>query len=169
MGIDGFYRDTAQPVPLPQDWPHHLVVRSQHAGTILGEGPLADFASVLDRCRVAHLNVQAVAIAGSVADLGTPEGWLTLCEMMSADARSLRVGSDDRCGKPASANGDGGSISANARFMGPVLLGHDVRVDSNAVLIGPSILCRGSTVQERGRGGLVCRGRTSGCPAANRP
>ena len=103
---------------------------------------------MLEKCRVRRLNVRAVAIAGFVVDLGMPEGWLRLSEMMFKDMRLSLVGPNRRYGRPVSANGEDGRISPDARFMGPVLLGDDVCVESGAVLIGPSILCHGSTVRK---------------------
>jgi len=148
VGYRRLYRDTTQPIPLPRDWPHHLLIKSQYVGTLLKAGQCQDFASVVEKCRACRLSVQAVAIAGFVADLRTPEGWLTLSEMMLKETQLFRVAPNGEYGTPASANGEGGRISPDARVMGPVLLGDDVCVESDAVLIGPSILCHGSTVRK---------------------
>lgn len=140
VGYRRLYRDAVQPIPLPEKWPHHLLIRSRHADAFLADGLFRDFASVIEACHARHLRVRAVAVAGCAADVATPEGWLRLSKTLLHDARSFPTGAQGAQGRTQ-------QIASDARLMGPILLGEDVRVEPGAVLIGPSILCRGSAVR----------------------
>ena len=148
VGYRRLYRDSAEPIPIPCDWPHQFFVRRQYVDTVLKEGLLEEFGSVVEKCRSRRLNVRAVAMAGFVIDLGSPGGLLALSEVMLKDSRFPHGGLSAARGRQIAADENDGRISPEARFMGPVLLGEDVCVESGAVIIGPSILCDGSTVRQ---------------------
>ena len=139
VGYRRLYRDAVQPIPLPADWPHHLFIRSEHVAAVLGDEGLRDFADVIARCRAHHLKVRAAVVAGFVADLDAPTGWLTLVGDHLNETRETTAFVHE---------GNNGQIAADARIVGPVLLGDDVCIESGAVLVGPSILCRGSVVRK---------------------
>lgn len=147
VGYRRLYRDTAQPIPLPRDWPHHFFIKSEYVETVFADGVLQEFGAVIEKCRSCGLNARAVSMAGFVADLGTPAGWLTLSEMMLKETRLCHMATRVRGGGLVAANGHDGQISADARFMGPVLVGREVCVEAGATVIGPSILCQGSMVR----------------------
>jgi lipopolysaccharide/colanic/teichoic acid biosynthesis glycosyltransferase len=138
-GYRRLYRDTAQPVPLPTDWPHHLFVRSEHAATLLEAGGLDEFSEVITRCRTYHLKVRAAMIAGTVLDLSVPDNWLPL---IGAERDEVREAT------PFVFDGHDGRIAAGACIVGPVLLADDVCIETDAVVVGPSILCQGAAVRK---------------------
>ncbi len=148
VGYRRFYRDSMEPIPVPRDWPHHFFIRRECAQTVLGDGVPEEFGDMIERCRSHQLNVRAVAIAGSVVDLDAPEGLLALSEVMLKHARLPDVARDTGLGDCVYVTGHDNRISSDARFVGPVLIGSDVRIEPGAVIVGPSILCDHSAVCE---------------------
>lgn len=145
VGYRRLYRDAAEPMPLPSDWPHHLFISSERLVAVLEDGIPEDFASMLERCRSCNLKVRAMAVAGFVVNLGSPEGVLRLSEVMLSDSRTVRADLDTKLGRQVWSVG-AADVSPGARFVGPVLLGSNVRIEAGALVVGPSILCDGSTV-----------------------
>lgn len=143
-GYRRLYRDSAEPIPVPADWPHHLFLRGEAAAAVLNEGLLGEFQAVVERLQSCGLRLKALAVAGTSIDLGTEEGLLSL------GARALGGTSccpaHERMAGEASSAGNG-DISSQSRLVGPVLLGDHVCVEPDAVVIGPSILCDRSTVR----------------------
>ncbi|UCD51011.1 MAG: sugar transferase [Phycisphaerales bacterium] len=147
VGYRRRYRDAAEPMPVSEGWPHHFFIKSVYVEAVLADGLPEDFSEVVERCRKRGLSVQAVAMAGFVVNLGSPRGLLRLSEVMLKDPRTLHAGRNVKLGRQVSSAGGDEDVSSDARFVGPVLLGSDVRVEPGAVIVGPSILCDGSTVQ----------------------
>lgn len=147
VGYRRLYRDTVQPIRLPVNWPHHFFIKSEYVETVFPDGVLPKFGTVVEKCRSCGLNVRAIAMAGVVVDLGTPAGWLTLSERMLKETQLCHMGARVKCGVPVAANGEDGPIAPGTRFIGPVLVGRDVCIEAGAMLIGPTILCQGSTVR----------------------
>ena len=152
VGYRRLYQDSMEPIPAPADWPHHLFIKSEIANTILTQGLPGDFRVLTERFRSLGLDVAAFAIPGSLVDPGTREGLLSL------GATALR----GACSGPGSRRPGGwlqaapsahdSAISPRSRFIGPVLVGSDVRVEPGAVIAGPSILCDDSKI---GAGAVV--------------
>ena len=146
VGYRRLYRDAAEPIPVPERWPHHFFIRSEHVEAVLAEGLPEDFGAVVERCRKHDLKVQAVAMAGSIVNLGSPAGLLRLSEVTLKNPRTLDADLNAKLGRHVSLGASDDDISSEARFVGPVLLGRNVRVEPGAIVVGPSILCDGSTV-----------------------
>jgi lipopolysaccharide/colanic/teichoic acid biosynthesis glycosyltransferase len=146
-GYRRLYRDSMEPTPVPRDWPHHLFVRGEAARVIWDGGLPSEFGIVVERLRSCRLEIKAFAVAGSLTDLEKKEGLLSLCrttlEYASVPGVSVPT-TQEACS--VLSEGDRG-ISAQARFVGPVLLGKHVRVEPEAVIVGPSVLCDNSTVR----------------------
>ncbi|HPC94146.1 MAG TPA: sugar transferase [Sedimentisphaerales bacterium] len=152
VGYRRLYRDAMEPVPLPVDWPHHLLIRSAHAGAVLSDGLPREFGEMIARCRARGASVEAVSMAGSVIDLASLDGLLALSDMVLTHGPPRGAARKVSFGRQVYAYGGDQHVSRDARFVGPVLLGRGVCIEPGAVIVGPSILCDGCTV---GRGALV--------------
>jgi lipopolysaccharide/colanic/teichoic acid biosynthesis glycosyltransferase len=151
-GYRRLYADALSPAPLPADWPHVLFVRRETSGAVLNSGLLSSFGAWIDTCRVAGLRWESLAAAGSAYDLGSAEGILAVSRV--ALSHSARLGATRRQVKEQQGwlAGEEGGVSPLAHVIGSVLLGRQVAVAADAVIVGPSVLCDGSAV---GRGALV--------------
>ena len=144
VGYRRRYRDSAEPIPVPPDWPHHLFLRGEAAAAVVNDGLLGEFQAVVERLQSRGLRLKALAVAGTSIDLGTEEGLLSLGARALGGTSCCPV--DRRmAGEPSSARS--GDMSSQSRLVGPVLLGDHVCVEPDAVIIGPSILCDRSTVR----------------------
>ncbi len=152
VGYRRLYTDSVEPVPVPMDWPHHLLIRSEHAAALLSDGLPCEFAEMIERCRARGVKVEAVSMAGSLIDLASLDGLLTLSDMVLTHCPPRGAALNTSLGRQVYTYGVDQHVSRDARFVGPVLLGRGVRVEPGAVIVGPSILCDGCTV---GRGALV--------------
>ena len=150
--IAGFRRlhtDSCELDVLSDDWPDHLFIRQSALETICPHGALpADFAVVRQRCRDGRLTVQAVRIAGTVHNVCTQEGLLGLCrdyidEPMKRPGRPRAVREQD----------DPPNVGRGIRVTGTVLVGQNVDIGDDAVLIGPTIICDGARIAS---GATVC-------------
>ena len=152
VGYRRLYSDAAEPMPLPIDWPHHLLIRSKHAVAILNDGLPSEFGEMIERCHTHGMRVESVSMAGSVIDLASEEGILALSDAVLTHCPPRGAVLNASLGRRVYAYDADHDISGDARFVGPVLLGRGVRVEPEVVVVGPSILCDGCTV---GRGALV--------------
>jgi lipopolysaccharide/colanic/teichoic acid biosynthesis glycosyltransferase len=147
VGYRRLYRDSAEPVPLPTDWPHHFLIRSELAGQVLQDGLPRDFGELLHRCRACQAKIEAVSMAGSVIDLASPDGLLALSDLVMTHCPPRGAVRTTSFGRQAYAYGTDHRVADNARLIGPVLLGDGVCIESDAVVVGPSILCNGATIR----------------------
>jgi lipopolysaccharide/colanic/teichoic acid biosynthesis glycosyltransferase len=152
VGYRRLYTDSVSPMPVPDAWPHHLLVRREAFDLVLGQALSEDFAALADRCRAEGVRMQGMAVAGSVFDLESGEGILAVCRA------ALKVSADPGSAvRPDPSHAAGGRraddpISNRSRIIGPVLLGDGVTVEPGAVIVGPSVLCDHSTI---GRDAIV--------------
>jgi lipopolysaccharide/colanic/teichoic acid biosynthesis glycosyltransferase len=146
VGYRRLYADSMSPMPVPDDWPHFLLVRRQAVDVALGSGLLSSFADWVGKCRDAGLKLQGVAVAGSACDLESPQGLLSVCQVAlhHRPRPEATVGVADRRQEPLPVEGKG--ISPQSHRIGPVLLGKDVVVEAGAVVVGPTVLCDGCTI-----------------------
>jgi lipopolysaccharide/colanic/teichoic acid biosynthesis glycosyltransferase len=148
VGYRRLYRDTGEPTPIPWDWPHHFFIRTECVEQVLAGGMPSSFAAMIEKCRAAGLNVRATLIAGSVVNLGSPDGLLTLSEVMLKYAALSTVAPRAAVGRQVHATGSTEGLSPEARFVGLVLVGDGVCVEPGAVVVGPTILCDQSAVRK---------------------
>jgi lipopolysaccharide/colanic/teichoic acid biosynthesis glycosyltransferase len=147
VGYRRLYRDSMEPILMPREWPHHLFVKGEAAGAILEGGVPGEFQAIVERLRSRGLGLTAFAVAGSVVDLATKEGLLSLIEMVLGCASSSRVRRRAAAGRGTASPTGEGEISTRSRFVGQVLLGSRVCVEPDAVIIGPTILCDRSVIR----------------------
>jgi lipopolysaccharide/colanic/teichoic acid biosynthesis glycosyltransferase len=150
VGYRRLYRDAGEPTPIPLDWPHHFFIRNERLKQVLADGVPSSFAAMTEKCQTAGLSVRATLIAGSVVDLGSPDGLLTLSEVMLRYAKLSTIASSAAVGRQVHATGSTEKLSPEARFIGLVLVGDGVCVEPGAVVVGPTILCDQSVVRQGG-------------------
>ncbi|MGE5294759.1 MAG: sugar transferase [Solirubrobacterales bacterium] len=146
VGYRRMFADSVSPMPMPADWPHHLWVRPKAFDAVVGPNLLADFRTVLERCRTAGLTMRGIAVAGAAVDLESEEGILAVCNAVlnstpRGGADALRT--TDR---PAPGSDGAAVLSEGPRFIGPVRRGGHVTVEPGAVVVGPAILCDGCVI-----------------------
>jgi lipopolysaccharide/colanic/teichoic acid biosynthesis glycosyltransferase len=132
-GFRRYYSDCIEPAPIPKDWPHYIFIRTGALEQILEDRTLpGSFSAFVQRCRSASLKLQATNIAGAALDLETENGLLNFCMVQLSKTRfSLR--------KDKTQNSS--TICPGSRLIGKVLLGKNVFVGSNTIVIGPTIIC----------------------------
>jgi lipopolysaccharide/colanic/teichoic acid biosynthesis glycosyltransferase len=151
VGYRRLYADSMAPIPVPTDWPHHLLVRRAAFDRLQKGGLLSGFDTLVAQCRAEGLRVEGMAVAGTAFDLESEDGVLALCQ--EALRHRANEGTTPRAvpGRPEPVQ-NGGQISPDARLIGSVRLGRQVVVEAGAVLVGPVVLCDGSGV---GRHALI--------------
>jgi lipopolysaccharide/colanic/teichoic acid biosynthesis glycosyltransferase/acetyltransferase-like isoleucine patch superfamily enzyme len=143
VGIRRLHNDSVEPVPICEDWPHHVLVRNSAFKKILLDFMLPyEFSALLQKCRLNKVVVSALDVAGVVLDLATEYGLLNYCAMK---LRTLH--SHSSFAKMATGNERG--ISKDARIVGRVFLGNDIRIGSGATVIGPTIIGNHVTIERR--------------------
>ncbi|MBW8016041.1 MAG: hypothetical protein FVQ82_07635 [Planctomycetes bacterium] len=133
-GCRRLYSDIANYAPMPQQWPHLLIVRNGAIENILKDGQLpVDFDEFLTACKKGGLEITAVDAGGSVLDLETEKGLMSLlmAELKTIDTPA--VGGD--C-----------DIARDGRLIGKVVVGKNVTIGEKALVIGPAIIGDNVTV-----------------------
>ncbi len=148
VGYRRLFRDVAEPSPVPLDWPHHLFIKTECLDRALEGGLPAAFVTFLERLRSCRMTVEAAVVAGRAVDMESPGGLLAVSRTLLISPSSPESLTAVEYGRHTWQQGGGGQVSPQARFIGPVLMGDGVCVESNAIVVGPSILCDRSTVRE---------------------
>ncbi len=139
VGFRLFYEDATQPTPIPDDWPHHLFVRTSALNKLLMEGglPLA-FGKLVELCYSKSLVVRSTDVGGSVLDLATENGLLRLVQRKLGSGAGLsRYCADYSRGNNKA---DDIVIADSAGLFGKILLGKRVNIDEDAIIAGPTIV-----------------------------
>jgi lipopolysaccharide/colanic/teichoic acid biosynthesis glycosyltransferase len=142
VGCRRLYRDVAEPTPLTACRAHHVFIRPACAERLLSDGSVRSIEDVLARSQTLGLRIRSFAVAGTEIDLASSQGLLTLCGWMLNPARQSPAVSKflhDRTNACA-------GISPQARMVGPILVGSGVQVEADAVVVGPTVLCKDSRV-----------------------
>ncbi|UCG48205.1 MAG: sugar transferase [Phycisphaerales bacterium] len=149
-GFRRLYTDAAEPAPAPSDWPHHLFIRTDVLGQLLSDGGLPrSFGALSDKLRAGALTVRAFHVAGDLADLGGAEGLLEFCS--SAMSSHCNGHAYEQITYQAEKNDtdEAGEVSRKPRLIGKVLLGQDIHIGPDAVIIGPTIICNGARIERK--------------------
>ena len=154
VGFRRFYKDSVQPVSIPNDWPHYLFVKTDVLNKLLVDDTLPlVFSKFLDACFTHSLTVRSLNVGGEVLDLETEDGLLGfLASELNSSAKNYfdaenfpsRIPDDNSAkifGKVLF--GKNVSIGRNAIIVGPTIIGNDVRISKGAVIrtsiIGPGV------------------------------
>jgi len=140
VGFRRFYDNCVQPGPTPKDWPHLIFIKTGVLARLLINDALpAAFGKFVGRCSSHDVTMLCLDIGGSVLDLGTEQG------LMSFIAKGLDGCSESCHGINNQARRQShaqkvGAISPTARFFGNVVIGHNVSIGQNVIVVGPTII-----------------------------
>jgi lipopolysaccharide/colanic/teichoic acid biosynthesis glycosyltransferase len=136
IGFRRFYNDLAQPAPIPDDWPHHLFIKTDILKKLLIDDALPlSFTKLIDNCLSNSLTVRSLNVGGTVSDLGTEEGLLGfLATKLNSSAKNHRAPSNGCLDR------NGIEISPGTRLFGKILFGQNVSIGPTAIIVGPTII-----------------------------
>ena len=130
VGFRRLYADSAEPAPLPDDWPHHIFIETNLLDKLALHRTLPQsFPDFIKMCRSNALKLWAMNVGGIALDLETNDGLLNFCRTTLSKSRKAKVDIQNSNG-----------ISPEARLIGKVLLGKNVHIDPKAVVVGPAII-----------------------------
>jgi len=140
VGFRRFYNDSAQPAPIPNDWPHYVFIRTNILSKLsVNEAlPLA-FPKFINSCLSKLLTVHSLNIGGTVLDLGTEQGLLSLVTTRLASSVSDHPNANNNAQKKILNKGNI-TISDSARLFGKVLFGQNAGIGQNTIIVGPTII-----------------------------
>ncbi len=163
-GFRRLYDDSAQLSSLPFDWPHHLFIRGGILERVVEDQALPEsFSAFLDQCRSGGLTLQSFDVAGTALDMETEAGLLSLCgagvNRLPLDSRTrieldtgywiLDARTQPRRESRIENRGSSDEAGREPRLAGKVLLGKDVHIGPDVVVVGPTIIGDNARV-ERG-------------------
>jgi len=130
VGFRRLYADSAEPAPVPDDWPHHIFIKTNLLDKLtLHRNLPQSFPDFIKMCRSNDLALSAMNVGGIALDLETNDGLLDFCQTTISKSRKAKVDIQNSNG-----------ISPEARLIGKVLLGKNVHIDPKAVVVGPAII-----------------------------
>jgi len=130
------YSDSAEFAFVSTHWPHRLFVKTDVLERALVGGALpCSFSAFVEKCRSDALTIRAINIGGVVLDLETEDGFLSFCEARLSQIRDSKL-------ELRNSNG----IHEHSRFIGKVLLGQNVQVGPDVVVIGPTIISHNTRI-----------------------
>jgi lipopolysaccharide/colanic/teichoic acid biosynthesis glycosyltransferase len=140
VGFRRLYNDLAQPVPIPDDWPHHLFIKTNILNKLLIDNALPlSFIKFISNCFSNSLPVRSFNIGGTVLDLGTEEGLLSfIATMLNSSAKSHHTPDNEY--REEILDKDDIGISPSARLFGKILFGQNVSISPTAIIVGPTII-----------------------------
>lgn len=137
-GFRRAYSDSAEFVFVPDQWPHHIFIRTSVINRALKDSALSlSFSDFLEICRSRGLSFRAVKVGGNMLDLETEDGLISFYGTVLSRCKNLKFEYNNL-----------NTISDNARLIGDVLLGENVRIEPNAVVIGPTIICNNARIEQ---------------------
>jgi len=138
-GFRRAYSDSAEFTFVSTEWPHHLFIKTNVLDRILVDDALPQsFSALMEKCRLKELTLRAVNIGGTVLDLETEDGLLCFCESRLSKIRNSKFELRESS-----------TISEDSRFIGKVLLGKNIRIDPNVIVVGPAVIADNAKI-ERG-------------------
>jgi len=136
-GFRRLYADSVEPAALPGDWPHLLFIRNNLADLILSNPELKhNFAALVAESRAKGCELLPLRMGGTVLDLDTEAGLLTF---VAAELSKRPQNQPHLYTQRQLKNGL--KIGAGARVAGPILLGRDIVVADEAIVVGPAVIC----------------------------
>lgn len=152
VGFRRVYNDLVQPASVPDDWPHHLFIKTDVLNRLLVDGalPLA-FSTFINNCSTNSLTVCSLNIGGTVLDLDTEVGLVSFLETRFNSSVKNFPNLNNNCHKEIAAT-DNVTISPSARLFGKVLFGQSVNIGPNAIIVGPAIISNNVKI---GKGAVI--------------
>lgn len=135
-GCRRLYSDIANHAVIPKQWPHLLIFKNNAIDKVLEDGELPlKFDEVIAACSKSSLEVTAVNIGGTVLDLETEKGLMSLLMSKLRIADSPLVSED--C-----------NIAKDGRVIGEVTIGKNVTIGAGAIVISPAIISDNVTISD---------------------
>jgi lipopolysaccharide/colanic/teichoic acid biosynthesis glycosyltransferase len=142
VGFRRFYDDSAQVAPIPDDWPHHLFIKTDILKKLLDEDALPlSFTEFIKNCFLNSLTVSSINIGGDVSDLGTEEGLLGFITTRFSPKDTNHYNKNGY--QEEILDKDDVEIAPGARLVGKVLFGKGVSIGPNAMIVGPTVISCG--------------------------
>ena len=133
------YSDSAEFAFNSSDWPHHLFIRTKILERLLVNGGFPDsFTDVLDICKSNTLMLRTISVGGIVLDLDTEDGLLSFCKTGFAKIQDTKL--DLR---------DSDMIHESSKFIGKVLLGDNVNIGPDVIIVGPTIISNDTRIERK--------------------
>jgi lipopolysaccharide/colanic/teichoic acid biosynthesis glycosyltransferase len=137
-GIRRCHSDSAESASFPEDWPHHVFLKSDALNQIIDRDVLpVSFAAFAERCRRCNLTLHAINVAGVAHDLETEEGLLNFCrtEISKIWNSNFTVQNSN-------------TAVQDSKIVGKVLLGKNIKIGSNVILVGPTIVGDNTIIED---------------------
>jgi lipopolysaccharide/colanic/teichoic acid biosynthesis glycosyltransferase len=146
-GFRRLYADVVREDTCPPQWPHAAFIRKTAQSAFAENGLPTNYNAFLDRCRTQQLRVRSFRVAGQVLDLDQEPQLLQLT--LHALTRRQPKSSSTLNGSVlvATTSGEDSNASySSPRVAGPVLVGRNVEVAQDAILLGPVVICDGARI-----------------------
>jgi lipopolysaccharide/colanic/teichoic acid biosynthesis glycosyltransferase len=146
-GFRRVYSDYIEPASIPGDWPHHIFIKDNVLGQILTNGalPLA-FSDFLGICSSKSLMMLSINVGGTVFDLGTEKGlngfFTNKLEISGENYQDIY----NKLQKITPGQGNN-KIAQGARLFGKILLGQNLSIEQDTIIVGPTIIGNGVKIQ----------------------
>ena len=151
-GFRRLYSDSAEPAPIPPDWPHHIFIKTNVLDQVLANHTLPQsFSALLKRCRSNALTLRAMSVGGTILDLDTEQGLLGFLTTKLNPSVHNYPNSNNKSQKEI-LDGSSVTISDSARLFGKVLFGQNVNIGQNAIIVGPAIISNNVKI---GKGAVI--------------
>ena len=139
-GFRRLYSDSAEPAPVPADWPHHIFVKTNVLDQALADRALPQsFSDFIKKCRSNALTLQAISVGGTVLDLETEQGLLSFLAARLNSSVQNHHNANNKSRKEI-LDKDSITISDSARLFGKILFGRNVSISQNVIIVGPTII-----------------------------
>jgi lipopolysaccharide/colanic/teichoic acid biosynthesis glycosyltransferase len=139
VGFRRFYNDLVLPAPIPDDWPHHVFIKTNIFNKLLVDDALPlDFSKFINNCLSNSLTIRSINISGAKLDLETEAGLLAFFTAKLNSSMQNHLLLNNKRGKILSKGNI--KISDSARLFGKVLLGQNISIGQNVIIVGPTII-----------------------------
>jgi lipopolysaccharide/colanic/teichoic acid biosynthesis glycosyltransferase len=134
------YSDSAEPAPVPADWPHHIFINTHAFQKVLADRDLPDSLSTfLKRCCSNALTLRTISIGGSLLDLETEKDLITFLATREHSSAQNHRNVNHKSSKDI-LDKDNITISDTARLFGKVLFGRNVKICKDVIVVGPTFI-----------------------------
>jgi lipopolysaccharide/colanic/teichoic acid biosynthesis glycosyltransferase len=136
-GVRRTYSDSAELTFNSLHWPHHLFVRTEVLERLSVNGGFPkSFSDVLEMCSSNTLTFRTINVGGIVLDLNTEDGLLRFCKLAKIQNTKLDLR-------------DSGMIHESSKFVGKVLLGDNVNIGPDVIIVGPTIIGNNTRIERK--------------------
>ena len=147
-GFHRLYHDAAQLAPISRDWPHCTFIRTGVLEAVMTDGELPlRFADLLSRFSDKSARLAGLRVAGSVEDLHSRTGLFSFVSR-TVDSMSDHPFSPSRANAQSACASDKNRIAPDTRFFGSTVLGRNVQIESNVIIVGPTVIGDNATIRQ---------------------